>query len=665
MTEQKKTLFIDGKEVEIENERNVLELCRKVGIDIPTFCYQPELSIYGGCRLCLVDIEGRGILSSCSTPPEPGMKVLTNTQEIRKLRRTTMELLLASHPQDCLKCGKSTVCKLQQLAHKVGVKNIRYKNLPKNIKVDDSSYSLIRDPAKCILCGNCVRMCTEIQAVGAVNFINRGAGSIVSTAFGKDMVKSECINCGQCAAVCPTGALQIKSQVDEVMDAINNPDKIVVVQIAPAVHVAIGELFGVAPGTQMTKHIVGSLKTLGVDYVYDTCFTADMTIVEEATEFVQRKQNGGVFPMFTSCCPGWIKYAETYYPSLLKNVSSCRSPQQMFGSVVRQAMPGISGKENKDIVSVSIMPCTAKKFEAARPEFSRDGQPDVDYVLTTQELGEMLHSAGIDLAHVPPMELDQPLGLSTGGGIIFGVTGGVTEAVLRYVEGVVGGKKNAIEFKEVRGEKGIREASIELNGEQLHIAVVHGLANAKKICEQVMNSCCKYDLIEVMACPMGCVGGAGQPVSEGNVIKKLRAQGLFRSDEHNELRRAQDNPAVKACYEKYLGGGPASHEAHELLHTEGYISRPRIEGIEMDVIRGGMNPVEVELNFAGENIRNGAEKLMGEVLAKVRENNWKDKVKVKITFGQPGENPMVTVAGKPVAEASADNVAKAVGNLLK
>ncbi len=664
MTEQKKTLFIDGKEVEIENERNILELCRKVGIDIPTFCYQPELSIYGACRMCLVDIEGRGILSSCSTPPEAGMKILTNTSEIRKLRRTTMELLLASHPQDCLKCGKSTTCKLQEIARKVGVKNIRYKHLPKKIKADHSSYSLVRDPAKCILCGNCVRMCSEIQGVGAINFVNRGSNSIVMTAFGKDMNKTECVNCGQCAAVCPTGALQIRSEVEEVMDAINDPDKTVVVQIAPAVHVAVGELFGLPAGEQSTKKIVSALKALGVDYVYDTCFTADMTIVEEATEFVERKKNGGVFPMFTSCCPAWIKFAETYYPSLLDNISSCRSPQQMFGSVVREAMPAVCGKPNKDIVSVSIMPCTAKKFEARRPEFNHDGQPDVDYVLTTQELGELLSSSGIDLAHVPPMELDKPLGMSTGGGIIFGVTGGVMEAVLRYAAEVVGGLKDAVEFKEVRGEEGIREAEVMLNGEPLRLAVVHGLANARKIAEQAVAGTCKYDLIEVMACPMGCVGGAGQPVSVGAAKKKLRAQGLFNSDRANQMRKAQENSAVKECYEKYLGGCAASHKAHEALHTH-YVSRPRIADMETDLIRGGINPVEIELNFAGMNMKKGVEKLTGEILAKVRENKWTDKVKVKVVFGSAGKNPIVSVAGKALEKPDADGVVSAVEALLK
>lgn len=656
MTE-KKTLFIDGKEVEIENERNILELCRKAGIDIPTFCYQPELSVYGACRLCLVEIEGRGILSSCSTPPEAGLKIKTNTEEIRKLRRMTMELLLASHPQDCLKCGKSTHCKLQEIARKVGVKEIRYNRSVKDLPVDDSSYSLIRDPAKCILCGNCVRMCAEIQGVGAVNFANRGSNSVVITAFGKDMAKTECVNCGQCAAVCPTGALQIKSEIDAVMKDINNPEKVTVVQIAPAVRVAVAEEFGLPPGIDATKKIAAALKKIGVDYVYDTNFTADMTIVEEATEFVQRLENGGVFPMFTSCCPAWIKYAETYYPSLLKNISSCRSPQGMFGAIVRKAMPGLTGKDNKDIVSVSVMPCTAKKFEARREQFMHDGKAEIDHVLTTQELAEMLKSAGIDLAAGDDAELDMPLGAYTGAGVIFGVTGGVTEAVLRFAAEKIGGIKDAVEFKNVRGEEGIREAEVELNGRTFRLAVVHGLANAGKVAQDVIDGVCKYDLIEVMACPMGCVGGAGQPVGEGFVKKKMRAQGLYKADERCALRKSQDNAAVYDVYEKYFEGGPATHEAHENLHTT-YVARPKTD-LEFDMNRTAKDAVRVELNLSGENMRNGVEDLMGDVFAKIRENGLQQKAKVVVTFGHTGADPMVTVDGKAV-EQNADKVVEAI-----
>lgn len=656
MTE-KKTLFIDGKEVEIENERNILELCRKAGIDIPTFCYQPELSIYGACRLCLVEIEGRGILSSCSTPPEAGLKIKTNTDEIRKLRRMTMELLLASHPQDCLKCGKSTHCKLQEIARKVGVKEIRYKHSVKDLPVDDSSYSLIRDPAKCILCGNCVRMCAEVQGVGAVNFANRGSHSTVITAFGKDMAKTECVNCGQCAAVCPTGALQIRSEIDDTMKDINNPEKITVVQMAPAVRVAIAEEFGLPPGIDSTKKIVAALKKIGVDYVYDTNFTADMTIVEEATEFVHRLQNGGTFPMFTSCCPAWIKYAETYYPSLLNNISSCRSPQGMFGAIVRKAMPGLTGKDNKDIVSISIMPCTAKKFEARREQFMHDGKAEIDHVLTTQELAEMLKSAGINLIEMDDVDLDMPLGMYTGAGVIFGVTGGVMEAVLRFAAEKVGGIKDAIEFKNVRGEEGIREAEVELNGRTFRLAVVHGLANAGKVAQEVIDGACKYDLIEVMACPMGCVGGAGQPVSEGLVKKKLRAQGLYKADETCALRKSQDNTAVYEVYEKYFEGGPATHAAHEKLHTT-YVARPKTD-LELDMNRTAKDAVRVELNLSGENMRKGVENLMGDVFAKIRENGLQQQTKVVVTFGHTGDDPMVTVAGKTV-EPEAGKVVEAI-----
>jgi len=586
MTEQKKVMVIDGKEVEFTNERNILEVCRKAGIYIPTFCYQPELSIFGACRLCLVEIEGRGINSSCSTPAENGLKIKTNTEELRKLRRTTMELLLASHPQDCLKCGKNTTCKLQEMARKLGVRNIRYKLSPKDLPVDDSSYSLIREPSKCILCGNCVRACAEIQGVGAVNFANRGSNAVVTTAFGVDMAKSECINCGQCAQVCPTGALQIKPEINEVLSDVNNPEKVTVVQIAPAVRVAIGEEFGLPAGVDSTKKIVTALKKIGVDYVYDTCFTADMTIVEEATEFVQRLTTGGVFPMFTSCCPAWIKFAETYYPKLLNNLSSCRSPQGMFGGVVREAMPGLTGKDNKDIVSISIMPCTAKKFEARRDQFKHDGKSEIDHVLTTQELAEMIRNAGIDLASLEDTELDAPFGMYTGGGVIFGATGGVMEAVLRFAAEKVGGIKDAIDFKDVRGEDGIRVSSVELNGKKIRLAVVHGLANARKVCDEIMKGDIKYDLIEVMACPMGCVGGGGQPVSEGRGKKQERTKGLFVADKACDKRKPQENTAVYDCYKKYIGGEPASHKAHEILHTT-YTARERLTDFDKGVIPSG------------------------------------------------------------------------------
>ena len=586
MTEQKKVMVIDGKEVEFTNERNILEVCRKAGIYIPTFCYQPELSVFGACRLCLVEIEGRGINSSCSTPAENGLKIKTNTEELRKLRRTTMELLLASHPQDCLKCGKNTTCKLQEMARKLGVRNIRYKLSPKDLPVDNSSYSLIREPSKCILCGNCVRACAEIQGVGAVNFANRGSNAVVTTAFGVDMAKSECINCGQCAQVCPTGALQIKPEIDEVLADVHNPEKVTVVQIAPAVRVAIGEEFGLPAGVDSTKKIVTALKKIGVDYVYDTCFTADMTIVEEATEFVQRLTTGGVFPMFTSCCPAWIKFAETYYPKLLNNLSSCRSPQGMFGGVVREAMPGLTGKDNKDIVSISIMPCTAKKFEARRDQFKHDGKSEIDHVLTTQELAEMIRNAGIDLASLEDTELDAPFGMYTGGGVIFGATGGVMEAVLRFAAEKVGGIKNAIDFEDVRGEDGIRVSSVELNGKKIRLAVVHGLANARKVCDEIMKGDIKYDLIEVMACPMGCVGGGGQPVSEGRGKKQERTKGLFTADKACDKRKPQENTAVYDCYKKYIGGEPASHKAHEILHTT-YVARDRLTDFDKGVIPSG------------------------------------------------------------------------------
>ena len=569
------TLMIDGREVAIEGERNLLELCRKAGIDIPTFCYHSELSVYGACRLCLVDIEGRGIVTSCSTAPEPGMKLRTNTEEIRDMRRITIELLLADHDQSCATCAKSPACQLQRLARRLGVDRVRFQKTRQPVPIDDSSPSLVRDPNKCVLCGDCVRVCHEIQGIGAIDFAHRGAQSAVLPAFGKDLAKVECVYCGQCARVCPTGAITIRSEIDDVWAAINDPTKKVVAQIAPAVRVALGEAFGMEPGAIATGQMVAALRSLGFDKVFDTCFTADLTVIEEANEFLKRVEKGENLPQFTSCCPAWITYAEQYYPDLLPNLSSCRSPQQMFGSLAKDVLPEVMGVEAKDIVVVSIMPCTAKKHESDQDKFVKDGLQDVDYVLTTQELARMIDEAGLNFAKLQPESLDLPLGFKTGAGVIFGATGGVSEAVLRYVTEKVGGKKlDAFEFHAVRGQEGIREASVKLGDKEVRIAIVFGLANARKLAERIRKGDCPYQFIEVMSCPGGCVGGAGQPVTN-DVMKAsaARAKGLYDTDKTLQLHKPQDNYYVSECYSKNLGeiGG---HKAHELLHTH-YHERPK------------------------------------------------------------------------------------------
>ena len=428
----KPTLTIDHLTIPIDGERNILDIARKAGIDIPTFCYHSDLSIYGACRLCLVEVEGRGIVASCSTPPEAGLKIHTHTEEIRQMRRISLELLLANHEQTCPTCSKSAGCELQRLTRRLGVEKVRFKPTHKLQPIDTSSPSLVRDPNKCILCGDCVRACDEIQGIGAIDFSGRGAGSCVVPAFGKDLANVECVNCGLCATVCPTGALTPKSEIDAVWRDLENPQKTVVAQIAPAVRVALGETFGMEPGSVEIGRMVAALKALGFAQVYDTSFAADMTVIEEATEFIGRKQAGKLLPQFTSCCPAWVKFAEQFCPDLIGNLSSCRSPQQMFGSLAKQILPEQLELEGKELIVVSIMPCTAKKFEAKLPKFRDNSHPHIDHVLTTQELAHMIEEAGLRFRDLEPQSLDLPLGFKTGAGVIFGTSGGVTEAVLRY-----------------------------------------------------------------------------------------------------------------------------------------------------------------------------------------------------------------------------------------
>lgn len=572
MNSDKKTVSIDGNTVEIKGERNLLELIRRMGINLPTFCYHSDLSIYGACRLCLVDVEGRGIMASCSTAPEPGMVVKTNTEEIRQMRKINIELLLANHNRECPTCERSYNCTLQTLARQLGVEEVRFKNRTEVAPIDFSSPSLVRDPNKCVLCGDCVRMCSEVQGIGAIDFANRGSKSCVQPAFGQDLGKVECVNCGQCAQVCPTGALVTHSQRDAVWKAINNDKKTVVAQIAPAVRVAVGEYFNIPAGRDVTGMIAAALRLIGFDEVYDTCYAADMTILEEANELLGRLKENKNLPLFTSCCPGWVKFVETYYPDMLGNVSSCRSPQQMFGAVAKRMLPERLKIEKKDLVVVSIMPCTAKKFEAQLDKFKVDGQPDVDYVITTQELARMINARGIDFASLEPSPLDMPMGFYTGAGVIFGATGGVMEAALRYAAGAVNGVDGGtLEFKEVRGTAGLKEATYKVGGSDLKVAVVHGLANARKLIESIRSGEKSFHFIEVMACPDGCIAGGGQPLMDKitkAARKEARTKGLYTSDRTLQLHNSGDNTMVHTAYQKCMHGGIGGHEAHHALHTK-------------------------------------------------------------------------------------------------
>ena len=633
MTENK-TLTINGREVSFADQKNLLEVIRSANIDIPTFCYHSELSVYGACRLCVVEVEGRGIVASCSIKPEPGMVVKTHTNDIREIRKTNIELILANHDKDCTTCAKSGSCQLQDISARLGISEISFKQNEIVHPIDDFSPSLVRDPNKCVLCGDCVRACSEIQGIGAIDFSHRGADVTVQPAFGKNLDKVECVYCGQCAAVCPTGALMPKSEIEQVWDAINDSETKVVAQIAPAVRVALGEKFGLKPGEATTGQIVAALRALGFDQVYDTSFAADLTVIEEANEFINRKLAGENLPQFTSCCPAWVKFAEQYYPSLLGNLSSCKSPQQMFGALARDVLPDVLQADNTKIKIVSIMPCTAKKFEARRPELERDGIKEVDNVLTTQELAKMIEEMGLQFNELEPESLDMPLGFKTGAGVIFGTSGGVTEAVLRYAaEKVTGVTLDNVEFADVRGLDGMREATIKLGDVEINLAVVHGLKNAAEIADQAVAGNCKYDIVEVMACPGGCIGGAGQPVAKNFAQRKCRSEGLYKIDRQLQLHKAQDNHIITETYEKNLGeiGG---HKAHDLLHTE-YFNRKRIDECDISLTEPtdvNTKRIEVKVCVGTGCFVMGSQELLNQLAVYVETNGLADKVDVQATF---------------------------------
>ena len=661
-----KMMIIDGREIPIEGERNLLEVIRKANIDLPTFCYHSDLSVYGACRLCLVQVEGRGLVASCSTAPEAGMKVRTTTEEIREIRRIAVELLLANHDQGCPTCGKSSNCKLQDLARRMGIDKVRFKPVHKSKPIDKSNPSLIRDPNKCVLCGDCVRFCHEIQSVGAIDFAHRGSNVAVLPAFGKDLASVECIYCGQCASVCPTGAIMPRSEVAEVWKALGDPTKKVVAQIAPAVRVAISEAFGGEPGTVSTGQIVAALKSMGFAQVYDTSFAADLTVIEEANEFLARKTKGEKLPQFTSCCPAWVKFAEQYYPELLKNLSSCKSPQQMFGSLAKDTLPAKLGVEAKDLVIVSIMPCTAKKFEAKRPEFQHEGVQDVAFVVPPREWARMVEEAGLVFNKLEPESLDMPLGFKTGAGVIFGNSGGVSEAVLRYAsEKITGVKIDAVDYHIVRGEEGLREATISVGDVTLKLAIVHGLKNARAIAEQIKAGKCEYDFVEVMSCPGGCIGGAGQPVPKDYQYRKQRTKGLYEADKTLQLHKSQDNHYVAECYKNHLGeiGG---EKAHHLLHTK-YHSRRRISDEDLDLVSGTAESKLVVSVCVGTSCYvRGSQNLLHGLIRHVEEQNLQNVVDIKATFcfERCNKGPNVAIGDVVLEKCTFEKACEVLGQKL-
>jgi len=555
-------MYIDDQRVEFDGEKNVLAVIRKAGIDMPTFCYYSELSTYGACRMCVVENEWGGIDASCSMQPKDGMRIKTNTLKLRKHRKMILELLLAAHCRDCTTCDKNGKCKLQELAKQFGITRVRFNDTREEMEPDNSSPAIVRNPNKCILCGDCVRVCSEIQGMGVLDFAFRGSKLQVMPAFNRKMSETNCISCGQCAAVCPTGAITIKKDIDKVWEAIYDKKKRVIVQIAPAVRVALGEEFGLPAGENVLGKLVAALKMVGFDHVYDTTLGADLTVMEESKEFLKRLENGGPFPMFTSCCPAWVRYIETQKPEMLENISSCKSPMQMFGATAKEHYRSMESVDEKETIVVAIMPCTAKKYEAAREEFQKDGIKDIDYVLTTQEAAAMIKECGIVLDELENETPGMPFGMGSGAGVIFGATGGVAEAVIRRCVPKKDSKTlKELEFCGVRGMDYVKEASIDVDGREIKIAVVHGLKNAQELIKKIENKEVYYDLIEVMACKGGCVGGAGQPF--GQTDKKIkRAEGLYNADRLSQIKRSEENPMVMSLY-----NGVLKKNKHELLHV--------------------------------------------------------------------------------------------------
>lgn len=559
---------------------SILEAARTAGIEIPTLCYLKKINEIGACRICMVEVKGaRSLVTACVYPVNEGMEIFTNTERVRKSRKTTLELILSTHDRKCLSCIRSGTCELQQLCKEFGVDDEgRFDGANPVHEYDDSAIHMIRDNGKCILCRRCVAAC-QAQHISVIGANARGFDTHIGSAFEKPLDSVACVSCGQCIVNCPTGAIYEKDDTAKVLEAINDPEKFVVVHTAPSIRVTLGECFGMHIGTNVQGKMVAALRRLSFDKVFDTDFGADLTIVEEANEFLGRVQNGGVLPMITSCSPGWIKYCEHYYPDMLDHLSSCKSPQQMSGAVIKTWYAEKMGIDPKDIVVVGIMPCTAKKFETKRENQSASGYPDVDYSLTTRELGRMIDSAGIFFKHLPDEEFDNPLGDSTGAAVIFGATGGVMEAALRTaVEKLSGEELKSLDFTEVRGTEGIKEASYTVNGMEIKVCVVSGLANANTIMEKVKNGTADYHFIEIMGCPGGCVNGGGQPIQHAVVrnfvdLRARRAAALYEADKDMPLRKSHESEAVKRLYAEFLGE-PGSHKAHEVLHTS-YVARPK------------------------------------------------------------------------------------------
>ena len=573
------TLKINHREITVPEEYTVLEAARQAGIDIPTLCYLKDVCQIGACRMCVVEVKGaRSLQAACIYPVSEGLEVLTHSPKVKAARKATLELILSSHDRKCLTCVRSRNCELQKLCEDLGIDEIPFEGVQNHFEIDDLSPSIIRDDNKCILCRRCVNVCKNIQTIGAIDTMERGFSTKVACAFDKPLAETSCVNCGQCIAACPVGALRERDNTDEVWEAIADPHKYVIVQTAPAVRAALGEEFGYPMGTPVTGKMAAALRRMGFDRVFDTDTGADLTIMEEGTELLERIKKGGKLPMITSCSPGWIKFCEHNFPDFLDNLSSCKSPHEMFGAILKSYYAEKNDIDPESIVVVSVMPCVAKKFEAARPELHSNGMQDVDIVISTRELARMIKENGINFTELPDEDFDQPFERASGAGVIFGATGGVMEAALRTVSEIVSGQSlENVEYHAVRGTDGIKTANVQIGDMTVRAAVAHGLGNARRLLNSIRSGEAEYDFIEIMACPGGCVTGGGQPICSAKTwmdvdVKAERAKALYSEDANSSVRKSHENPDIKLLYRDYLET-PGSHKAHELLHTT-YTKRP-------------------------------------------------------------------------------------------